>query len=160
MKGPAERTCADGSQAHAPIATSNGASSDTVGLLGILPNIREYYFHRRGRQRPDSTRDDQTPVVAWRDAPSQEGLGLGLHNASEIARVHGGDANYRVDKRQTQFTFRMLVGDIFAASEAPSATEAVQERMTLAGGSEGRRCDEPLRADKGPRDDSRALSRP
>jgi len=55
-----------------------------------------------------------------------------------------------MNERQTRFTFRMLVGGILAASEAPSAKAAgvAQGQMTLAGGGVGRRCDEPLQADE------------
>jgi len=39
--------------------------------------------------------------------PSQEGLGLGLYIASEIARAHGGDLTVRSTTEETRFTFRM-----------------------------------------------------
>jgi signal transduction histidine kinase len=39
--------------------------------------------------------------------PSQQGLGLGLYIASEIARAHGGTIDVTSDAKQTCFTFRM-----------------------------------------------------
>ncbi len=41
--------------------------------------------------------------------PSQQGLGLGLHIASEIARAHGGSLEVRSSLEGTTFTFRMPI---------------------------------------------------
>jgi signal transduction histidine kinase len=40
-------------------------------------------------------------------SPSQQGLGLGLHIASEIAKAHGGAIEVASTARETRFTFRM-----------------------------------------------------
>lgn len=39
--------------------------------------------------------------------PSQQGLGLGLHIASEIAKAHGGTLEVRSDAEETRFELRM-----------------------------------------------------
>jgi signal transduction histidine kinase len=39
--------------------------------------------------------------------PGQQGLGLGLYIASEIARAHGGTLTVMSDETETRFTFRM-----------------------------------------------------
>jgi sigma-B regulation protein RsbU (phosphoserine phosphatase) len=38
---------------------------------------------------------------------SQQGLGLGLYIASEIARAHGGRISVTSSPQETRFTFRM-----------------------------------------------------
>jgi signal transduction histidine kinase len=42
--------------------------------------------------------------------PSQQGLGLGLYIASEIARAHGGEIDVASSPAETRFTFRMPLG--------------------------------------------------
>jgi sigma-B regulation protein RsbU (phosphoserine phosphatase) len=49
--------------------------------------------------------------------PNQQGLGLGLYIASEIARAHGGILEVTSSLEQTSFTFRMPLG----AGSEPSA---------------------------------------
>jgi sigma-B regulation protein RsbU (phosphoserine phosphatase) len=45
--------------------------------------------------------------------PSQEGLGLGLHIASEIAKAHGGTLTVESSETETRFTFRMPLTQSF-----------------------------------------------
>ena len=42
--------------------------------------------------------------------PGQQGLGLGLYIASEIARAHGGTLEVSSTAEETRFTFRMPLG--------------------------------------------------
>jgi phosphoserine phosphatase RsbU/P len=53
--------------------------------------------------------------------PSQQGLGLGLYIASEIARAHGGALEAASNSTETRFTFRMLL-------DLPSDPGASQSR--------------------------------
>jgi signal transduction histidine kinase len=43
--------------------------------------------------------------------PNQQGLGLGLYIAAEIARAHDGTIEVASSAEETRFTFRMPVGD-------------------------------------------------
>jgi sigma-B regulation protein RsbU (phosphoserine phosphatase) len=49
------------------------------------------------------------PFFRGQVKPSQQGLGLGLYIASEIARAHGGTLTATSDRQETRFTFRMPV---------------------------------------------------
>jgi signal transduction histidine kinase len=50
------------------------------------------------------------PFVRASIQPDQQGLGLGLYIASEIARAHDGTLTVKSDARETRFTFRMPCG--------------------------------------------------
>jgi signal transduction histidine kinase len=47
------------------------------------------------------------PFARGQVRPSQQGLGLGLYIAAEIARAHGGTIDVTSDEQETCFTFRM-----------------------------------------------------
>ena len=63
---------------------------------------------------------DQIPAVALERLfqpfargdvrPSQQGLGLGLYIASQIAQAHGGEITVTSTPEETRFTFRMSLG--------------------------------------------------
>jgi sigma-B regulation protein RsbU (phosphoserine phosphatase) len=53
------------------------------------------------------------PFVRGADKPDQQGLGLGLHIAREIAKSHGGDISVASDTTETRFTFRMPCTQVF-----------------------------------------------
>ncbi|ESQ84541.1 hypothetical protein AEAC466_09315 [Asticcacaulis sp. AC466] len=48
------------------------------------------------------------PFVRGKDSSAQQGLGLGLYIASEIARAHGGELTAQSDARETRFLLRIL----------------------------------------------------
>jgi signal transduction histidine kinase len=50
------------------------------------------------------------PFVRASVQPNQQGLGLGLYIASEIARAHDGTLSVASDQRETRFLFRMPCG--------------------------------------------------
>lgn len=58
------------------------------------------------------------PFIRGEAGPSQQGLGLGLHIASEIAKAHGGRLWATSTPEQTRFTFSMPV-----ASESTDVTK-------------------------------------
>jgi sigma-B regulation protein RsbU (phosphoserine phosphatase) len=47
------------------------------------------------------------PFFRASDRPGRQGLGLGLHIASEVARAHGGVLDVVSTPAETRFTFRM-----------------------------------------------------
>ncbi len=75
-------------------ATHGGELEVSVANGGkpILPEIRDRLFH---------------PFFRGEAQPSQNGLGLGLHIASEIAKAHGGAIEVASTPEETRFTFRM-----------------------------------------------------
>jgi signal transduction histidine kinase len=61
-----------------------------------------------GKPIPPATRERLfQPFFRGEAQPSQSGLGLGLHIASEIAKAHGGAIEVASTTQETRFTFRM-----------------------------------------------------
>ena len=61
-----------------------------------------------GKPIPPATRERLfQPFFRGEAQPSQNGLGLGLHIASEIAKAHGGAIEVASTTEETSFTFRM-----------------------------------------------------
>jgi signal transduction histidine kinase len=61
-----------------------------------------------GKPIPPATRERLfQPFFRGEAQPSQNGLGLGLHIASEIAKAHGGAIEVASTSQETRFTFRM-----------------------------------------------------
>ncbi|MBU0583452.1 MAG: HAMP domain-containing histidine kinase [Alphaproteobacteria bacterium] len=65
-------------------------------------------FANRGDPIPDEVMSHLfQPFFRGRTSTSQQGLGLGLHIASEIARAHGGSLDVQSSSDEVLFTFRM-----------------------------------------------------
>ena len=61
-----------------------------------------------GKQIPDAVMNRLfQPFSRGEIAPEQQGLGLGLYIASEIARVHNGAISVNSTGKETCFTFKM-----------------------------------------------------
>jgi signal transduction histidine kinase len=56
---------------------------------------------------PDTVERLFQPFTRASVQPGQEGLGLGLYIASEIAHAHGGTLEVESTNEETRFTFRM-----------------------------------------------------
>ena len=64
-----------------------------------------------GKQIPDAIRDRLfQPFSRGEVTPKQQGLGLGLYIAAEIARAHRGALEVESGKQETRFTFKMPLG--------------------------------------------------
>jgi len=61
---------------------------------------------------PEAMRKLFAPFTRGEVRPSQQGLGLGLYIASEIARAHGGTLTATSDAEETTFIFRMPLARI------------------------------------------------
>ena len=80
-----------------------------VAAVGEL----EIYVANGGDPIPETARAKLfQPFFRGEVRPSQQGLGLGLHISSEIAKAHGGMIDVASTAEETRFTFRMpLVAD-------------------------------------------------
>jgi signal transduction histidine kinase len=65
-----------------------------------------------GKQIPAAVREKLFhPFSRGEVVPNQQGLGLGLYIASEIARAHGGTLSVESDDRETAFTFTIPLNE-------------------------------------------------
>jgi signal transduction histidine kinase len=93
-------------------AFTHGDPSGTV-LVSARSDDRgfELSVTNRGQPIPPETIGRLfQPFSRASDRPGQEGLGLGLYIASEIAQAHGGTLEVESSDEQTRFTFRMPAG--------------------------------------------------
>jgi signal transduction histidine kinase len=73
-----------------------------------LGGVLEVSVANGGKPIPAATRERLfQPFFRGEAQPSQNGLGLGLHIASEIAKAHGGAIDVASTAQETRFTFRM-----------------------------------------------------
>ena len=96
---------------------------DPSGPVGVSARSDEAGFElsvsNRGEPIPPATvRQLFRPFARASARPGQEGLGLGLYIASEIARAHGGALEVASDEEETRFTFRMPAGAALTNTEA------------------------------------------
>jgi signal transduction histidine kinase len=90
-------------------ALTHGSSTAPVSVVG---RTRDGWFElsvaNAGEPIPPTTVSKLFhPFTRAAARPMQEGLGLGLYIASEIARAHGGTLSVQSDETETRFTFRM-----------------------------------------------------
>jgi signal transduction histidine kinase len=90
-------------------ALTHGASDEPILIrASTLDGSFELSVANQGEPIPPPTLERLfQPFFRVAARPSQQGLGLGLYIACEIARAHGGSLNVTSDKTETRFTFRM-----------------------------------------------------
>jgi sigma-B regulation protein RsbU (phosphoserine phosphatase) len=90
-------------------ALTHGAGSGTVGIRAVLHgNDFVLSVSNPGAPiPPDALERLFQPFTREDFRPSQQGLGLGLYIAFEIARGHGGKLEVTSTVEETRFTFRM-----------------------------------------------------
>jgi len=94
-------------------ALTHGAPDSTVKLMGRTNGDRlEIAVSNSGDQIPESAMARLfQPFFRGEVRQSMQGLGLGLHIASEIAKAHAGEMGVASDSDETRFTFRMPIRD-------------------------------------------------
>jgi signal transduction histidine kinase len=90
-------------------ALTHGAESGTVGVqAGLDGNDLVLTVSNAGEPiPPEALQRLFQPFTREDFRPSQQGLGLGLYIAFEIARAHGGKLEVTSTTEETRFTFRM-----------------------------------------------------
>ncbi|WP_439499650.1 GAF domain-containing sensor histidine kinase [Bosea sp. (in: a-proteobacteria)] len=90
-------------------AITHGASDQPVKVSARKDGqVFELAVSNKGEPIPALVmRELFKPFVRASAKPQQEGLGLGLYIASEIAKAHGGTLDAVSDSDETRFTFRM-----------------------------------------------------
>ena len=90
-------------------ALTHGASEEPILVrASTLDGSFELSVTNQGEPIPPPTLERLfQPFFRVAVRPSQQGLGLGLYIAYEIARAHGGSLDVVSDQEETRFTFRM-----------------------------------------------------
>lgn len=92
-------------------AITHGDGDGSITVRGaVTGNMLELSVYNPGNEIPEETRAHLfKPFVRASAMPNQEGLGLGLYIASEIAKSHDGTLTVDSSPAETRFTFRMPV---------------------------------------------------
>jgi signal transduction histidine kinase len=93
-------------------ALTHGKKDEPV-TVEVLCQNNEFIISvtNAGEQIPDAIRDRLfQPFSRGEVTPKQQGLGLGLYIAAEIARAHDGTLDVESGKQETMFTFKMPLG--------------------------------------------------
>ncbi|KFG70990.1 GAF domain-containing sensor histidine kinase [Microvirga sp. BSC39] len=90
-------------------ALTHGASEEPILVrAATLDGSFELSVANKGEPIPPSTLERLfQPFFRVAARPSQQGLGLGLYIACEIAKAHGGSLDVTSDQQETRFTFCM-----------------------------------------------------
>jgi signal transduction histidine kinase len=90
-------------------AITHGASEQPILVCApTLDGIFELSVANQGEPIPPTMLERLfQPFFRVTARPSQQGLGLGLYIASEMARAYGSSLNVTSDQEETRFTFRM-----------------------------------------------------
>jgi signal transduction histidine kinase len=88
---------------------THGAPGEPVRFHAATDGAElELWVANGGKPIPEAIRERLfQPFFRDEAMPSQQGLGLGLHIASEIAKAHGGLIEVASTPQETRFTFRM-----------------------------------------------------
>jgi signal transduction histidine kinase len=90
-------------------ALTHGDAADPVKLMaGITDGVLHIAIANTGAPIPEAMMARIfEPFERGKHRPSQQGLGLGLYIACQIAAAHGGTLDVVSTKQETRFTFRM-----------------------------------------------------
>jgi signal transduction histidine kinase len=88
---------------------THGAPEEPVQIHAATDGAElKLWIANKGRPIPPGAMERLfQPFFRGEAQPSQNGLGLGLHIASEIAKAHGGAIDVASTPQETRFTFRM-----------------------------------------------------
>ena len=101
-------------------AITHGAQGRPVRVqAAVSGDVMELWVANGGSPIPPEAMDRLFhPFFRGEVRPSQQGLGLGLHIASEIAQAHGGTLTVASDASETRLTFRMPLARSCSAAAA------------------------------------------
>jgi sigma-B regulation protein RsbU (phosphoserine phosphatase) len=90
-------------------ALTHGAPDEPIRIHAAIDGAElELWIANRGQPIAPATMERLfQPFFRGEVRPSQQGLGLGLHIASEIAKAHGGRIEVASTSAEIRFTFQM-----------------------------------------------------